>query len=53
MDGVFLSLTSLGIVEAKSLDGKILKKSPVTKRLAHAYNEILMNSCACNAAGKT
>jgi aminodeoxychorismate lyase len=53
MDSIFLSLTSLGIVEAKSLDGKILKKSVVTRRLARAYNDILMNTCACNVADKT
>jgi branched-chain amino acid aminotransferase len=52
-DGVFLSLTSLGIVEAKALDGKILSKSPLTSRIGHAYTEILMNSCACNARPKT
>jgi len=52
MDGVFLSLTSLGIVEAKTLDGKILRRSPVTGSLARAYNEILMNSSACNPGRK-
>ncbi len=53
MDGVFLSLTSLGIVEAKSLDGKILKKSPLTAQMARAYNEMLKSSSACNAGNKT
>jgi aminodeoxychorismate lyase len=43
MDGVFLSLTSRGIVEAKSLDGKALKKSPVTRLIADAYRKILTN----------
>ncbi len=52
-DGVFLSLTSLGIVEAKALDGKILSKSPLTGRIGHAYTEILVNSCACNIRPKT
>jgi len=47
-DGIFLSLSSFGIVEAKSLNGKILKKSPLTVLIARAYNEILMNSSACN-----
>lgn len=53
MDGVFLSLTSLGIVEAKSLDGKTLKKSSVTRQIARAYHDILVNCSACNAARKT
>lgn len=52
-EGVFLSLTSLGIVEARSLDGRILKKSPLTVQLARAYRELLMNSSACNAGRKT
>jgi aminodeoxychorismate lyase len=34
--GVFLSLTSLGIVEARSLDGKSLKCSPLTGKIANA-----------------
>jgi len=41
-NGVFLSLSSLGIVEAESLDGKILKQSPFTGKIALAYNEMLM-----------
>lgn len=51
-DGVFLSLTALGIAEAKSLDGKILRRSPITGRVACAYNEMLIDSSACNAAHK-
>lgn len=47
-DGVFLSLTSLGIIEARSLDGKTVRKSPLTAQIARAYTEILMNGCACN-----
>jgi aminodeoxychorismate lyase len=50
MDGIFLSLSSFGIVEAKSLDGKLLKKSPMTNRVACAYEEILNSSaCICRA----
>jgi len=41
MDGVFLSLSSLGIVEAVSLDGQVLQKSEVTRRLHKAYVERL------------
>lgn len=48
VDGIFLSLSSFGIVEAKSLDGRILRKSPLVSRVASAYEEILINSSACN-----
>lgn len=41
MDGLFLSLTSRGIVEATSLDWKLLKKSELTRRVRDAYNEML------------
>lgn len=41
-DGVFLSLSSSGIVEARSLDGKKLKRSPLAGRLARAYDELLV-----------
>ena len=47
-DGVFLSLSSLGIVEAKSLNEKILRRSPLTKKIARAYARILMDSSTCN-----
>jgi len=43
-DGVFLSLSSLGIVEAQSLDGKILNQSPFVGKIASAYNEMLMKA---------
>jgi branched-chain amino acid aminotransferase len=46
-DGVFHSLSSFGVVEAKSLNGKILKRSPLTAQIARAYEELL-NSSACN-----
>lgn len=45
MDGVFLSLSSLGIVPAQSLDGKILKKSPITAQIARSYANVLA-SCS-------
>ncbi len=51
-DGIFLSLSSLGIVEAVSLDGKKLKKSTLTSQIACAYHEIL-NSSACNLRTET
>jgi aminodeoxychorismate lyase len=52
-DGIFLSLSSFGIVEAKSLDSKILRRSQLTIRIARAYNEILINSSACNGGAET
>ena len=52
-DGIFLSLSSFGIVEAKSLDGRKLKTSPLTSRVARAYHEILVNSSACNRRTET
>jgi aminodeoxychorismate lyase len=53
VDGIFLSLSSFGIVEAKSLDGKSLRKSPLTLRVARAYEELLINSSACNRRAET
>lgn len=53
MDGIFLSLSSFGIVEAVSLDGKKIKKSPFAGRIAQAYREILVNSSACNLRAET
>jgi aminodeoxychorismate lyase len=41
MDGVFLSLTSWGIVEATSLDEKRFKRSELTQRLRDAYDEVV------------
>jgi len=52
-DGIFLSLSSFGIVEAKSLNGKPLRKSPITSQIARAYNQALINSSACNLAPET
>lgn len=47
-EGVFLSLSSLGIVEAKSLNAKALKRSPLTVQIARAYIKNLKDSSACN-----
>jgi branched-chain amino acid aminotransferase len=41
-DGIFLSLSSFGIVAAKSLDGKKLKRSPLVDQIAKAYGERLL-----------
>jgi len=43
-NGVFLSLTSLGVVEVERLDGKILNRSPLARHIARTYNEMLMRS---------
>jgi aminodeoxychorismate lyase len=40
-DGVFLSLSSSGIVEAISLDGVPLPRSHLTEKIRAAYNELL------------
>jgi aminodeoxychorismate lyase len=40
-DGLFLSLSSFGIVEAIQLDGQPLRQSPVTARLAQAYHRLV------------
>jgi aminodeoxychorismate lyase len=40
-DGVFLSLSSSGIVEAISLDGVPLRRSPLTDRIRRSYNELI------------
>jgi branched-chain amino acid aminotransferase len=53
MDGIFLSLSSFGIVEVVSLDGKKIKKSQFAGRIAEAYREILVNSSACNLLAET
>ena len=36
-EGIFLSMSSLGIVEATRLDDQPLRQSPVSTQLAHAY----------------
>jgi aminodeoxychorismate lyase len=50
--GIFLSLSSFGIVEARSLNGKPLRKSPLASQIACAYNESLTDSSACNLASE-
>jgi branched-chain amino acid aminotransferase len=40
-EGVFLSLSSYGIVEAVSLDGKPLRSSPLTEPLQSAYGGLI------------
>jgi branched-chain amino acid aminotransferase len=45
-DGVFVSLSSFGVVEAESLDGKVLRKSPVTEKIRLAYEELVRSETA-------
>jgi aminodeoxychorismate lyase len=46
MDGVFLSMSSMGIAEIAFLDGKELARSPIVKRLGGAYWETVRKECA-------
>jgi branched-chain amino acid aminotransferase len=39
-DGAFLTMTSMGVVEIKSLDNRPLARSPIVKKLAVAYQEL-------------
>lgn len=41
--GVFLTLSTLGVVEADFLDGVKLKRSPLVCQVAQKYNELLFN----------
>jgi aminodeoxychorismate lyase len=41
VSGIFLSLSTLGVVEADSLDGAKLKRSPLVCRIAQEYGELL------------
>jgi branched-chain amino acid aminotransferase len=40
-DGVFLTVSSIGVAEIISLDGRRLRHSPLTRQIARAYNEML------------
>jgi aminodeoxychorismate lyase len=40
-DGVFLTMTSFGLVEVASLDGKKTRRSPLTRKLHTAYRALL------------
>jgi branched-chain amino acid aminotransferase len=43
-DGAFLTMTSTGIVEIESLDGRKLKQSPLVRKLWAAYRNLLRTS---------
>jgi aminodeoxychorismate lyase len=45
-EGVFLSFTSRGIVEADSIDGKPLRHSPIMKRLWEEFEALLARECS-------
>lgn len=45
-EGMFLSFTSRGIVEAESLDGAPIPLSPITKRLQNEFESLLERECA-------
>lgn len=49
-DGVFLTLSSQGIVEACSIDDCALSRSPTTRRLHEAYGDTLWRETGCKAA---
>ena len=44
VDGVFVTLSSFGVVAAASLDGAELKQSPLVTRASAAYADLLANS---------
>lgn len=44
--GVFLTLSSLGVVEAVALDGAPLGRSPITARLHAAHDALVRRECA-------
>jgi branched-chain amino acid aminotransferase len=46
VDGVFLSLSSMGIVEAVSLDGNPLRQSYLTSRIGSAYLDLVRRETA-------
>ncbi|MCX6895515.1 MAG: aminodeoxychorismate lyase [Verrucomicrobia bacterium] len=46
VDGVFVSLSSFGVVEAVSLDGQSLNASPLVEKLRAAYETLLCAECA-------
>jgi aminodeoxychorismate lyase len=44
-EGVFLSLSSIGIVEAVALDGRRLKRSALVRQLQSVYLQMLAREC--------
>ncbi|MBI4661786.1 MAG: aminotransferase class IV [Verrucomicrobia bacterium] len=46
-EGVFLTLSTLGVVEATSLDGRPLARSTLTSRIHQAYQALIARETAC------
>lgn len=46
VQGVFLSMSSWGIVEVASIDKHVLHRSPLAKKIRTAYQELLRGECA-------
>lgn len=44
-EGVFVSLSSIGVAEAVSLDGKPLPRSPLTERIHDRFVELVFQEC--------
>lgn len=44
-DGVFLTLSSLGVVEVESLDNRALPQASLTGRLHRAYQKLVASEC--------
>jgi aminodeoxychorismate lyase len=45
-EGIFLSLSTVGIAEAVSVDSKPLQRSPITKRLYAGFLKLIRDECA-------
>jgi branched-chain amino acid aminotransferase len=45
-DGMFMSLTSRGVMEVHKFDAQPLGASPITAKIRHAYEELLQNETA-------
>ena len=44
-EGVFLSVSTRGVVEVESLDGVILRRSPLTQRLKEELEKLIAREC--------
>ena len=52
-DGVFLTLSTLGIVEATALDGRPLRRSPLVPALQDAYQRLLAAAASADPSDFT
>jgi branched-chain amino acid aminotransferase len=46
VDGIFLSLSSLGVVEVIEIDGEVCRFSPLSRQIFHAYAELIATETA-------